>query len=155
MSTINPTRQRALDNIRRFLKDRPEMNRLLGTEETSPEELELMLDMSIDLFNIAAPSSIGRYDVNNFPSLYLLIMGAIVCVMRSAGVVYSRNRLNYSDQGVTVTVNDKAPEYSNWIQGFLSDYFRITSDFKRKANLASIRGGIPSEYASVDFHYGT
>ena len=128
------------------------MNRLLGTEETDAKELELALDMSIDGFNNTI-MPMTSYDESTFPSFYLLVEGAVIECLRMAGICYSRNRLTYNDQGVVVTVNDKAPEYTGWIQGLVQDYFMRAQKLKQFLNLRNAWGGVSSEYATVSFWY--
>jgi len=150
MSTV---RQRAAANIRRYMKDRPEMNHLLGREEASADDIEMAIDMSVELFNLCEPPSPSGFTVDSHPSFYLLVHGAVIELLRGAGIHYSRNRLSYNDQGISVTVNDKAPEYTTWIQGLVTEYYRMAVKLKGYLNLKSAFGGVPSEFASTDFWY--
>ena len=129
------TRSQAVNQLREFIRDKKEINRLLQNDyENDPSQLQLALDMAVDDFNMTPPS-IGSYSLENFPSNYLLIMGATVSLLESAGIVQSRNRLNYADGGLNISVSDKASEYHSWISLFINDYENKKLRYKQTQNL--------------------
>lgn len=150
---IDAVKQKMIDRIRLYTRDRREMNKLIGREEATQDEIELALDMSVDLFNDTPPVTPGRYTFQTIPSGRLIIHGAVIELLTMSGLVFSRNKLTYNDQGVTVTVNDKAPEYSKWAEGLYSNYLRTAMKLKGTLNLQACRSGIPSEQSTTDWWY--
>jgi len=131
------TRTQAVNRLREFIRDKKELNRLLQNDyENDPSQLQLALDMAVDDFN-TTPPSIGGCSLESFPSDYLLIIGATISLLESAGVLQSRNRLNYADGGLAISVSDKAEEYSNWLKMFINDYENKKIRYKQSQNLES------------------
>lgn len=149
---INVLRKLRIKQVRTYLSDFPFKNRLLGFEESDDDDLELAIDMSIDRFNNAeVPQT--EFDLTNFPSLTILIYGAIIELLQMKGIWYSRNRLNYSNGGIQVAINDKAPEYMKWAGSIAQTYDRLTVNKKMSINIGAGWGGVPSEYSSTDYWY--
>ena len=149
-STLNDT---ARANVRRllrlFLNDTPELNRLIRKQESSDEKLDLAIMLAIDDYNITAPP-LGNVQVANFPSLWLLIYGATIQVLRSAGLLQSRNELMYQSGNVSVRIFDKTQLYQSWITQFMQDYERKKKEFKMAQNIAgALSGGVRSEYSTL------
>jgi len=150
---MDNVKQQMVDRIRLYTRDRREMNRLIGKEESEDEEIELALDLSVDLFNDTPPVTPGRYTFLTIPSTRLIIHGAVIELLTMAGLVFSRNEIKYSDQGVTVSVNDKAPEYSKWAEGLYAKYMQTAIKLKGALNLRGYRSGLPSELSTSDWWY--
>lgn len=150
--TVDRLRELRIRQVRAYLSDFPYMNRLLPGEESDKDKIELAIDLSVDNFNNAEWFSMG-FELSNFPSLKILIFGAVIELLRMAGILYSRNRLNYSDGGIQVAINDKAPEYMQWAQAMERTYDRLVGNKRIALNAAACWGGVPSEYATVDYWY--
>ena len=149
---LDTLRELRIRQVRVFLSDFPYKNRLLGTEESDRDDIELALDLSVDNFNNAEVPKTS-FALANFPSLRVLIYGAVIELLTMKGILYSRNRLNYSDGGIQVAVNDKAPEYTQWLNAMLRTNERLTANLKLSLNVANAWGGVPSEYATTDYWY--
>lgn len=149
VDTLRELRKR---QVRTYLSDFPFMNRLLGIEESDEDMMELAIDMSIDNFNNAETPTTS-FGLSNFPSLKILIYGAVLEILQAKGILYSRNRLNYSDGGIQISVNDKAPEYMQWARAIQQTYDRLVMNKKMEINMSYAWGGVPSEYATVDYWY--
>ena len=145
-------KEKLINQVRIYLSDFPYYNRLIGSEENEKETIELSIDMSVDRFNLAETPTTG-FDLTNFPSLVILIYGSVIELLQMKGILYSRNRLNYSDGGIQVAINDKAGEYMQWARAMQQTYDRLVIDKKKELNAAAAWGGIPSEYATVDYWY--
>jgi hypothetical protein len=146
-------RQLAQEKVRRylrlFLNDTPELNRLIRRQESTDEKLDLAILLAIDDYNITPPP-LGLVSVENFPSLWLLLYGATVQVLRSAGLLQSRNELVYQAGNVSVRIFDKTQLYQSWIAQFAQDYERKKLNFKVSQNIAcALSGGVFSEYANL------
>lgn len=135
-----------VSKLRRYLRDHSELNRLIERgEELGDEDLEFALEMAIDEFN-TTPPPIGEFTLSGFPSDSLLMRGAATFALESAGILQSRNRLDYSDDGLTVRVSDKAQDYQSWIQSFTQKYFNRLRQIKIQKNMQNAYGGFGSDY---------
>jgi hypothetical protein len=139
--------------LRLFLNDTPELNRLIRQQESDDTKLDLAIDLAIDDFNITTPI-LSAYKITNFPSIYLLMYGAVIQVLRSAGILQSRNELAYSSGGVSVRIFDKTQLYQSWIAQFVADYERKKSNMKISFNIANaLAGGVASEYSILNYFW--
>jgi hypothetical protein len=139
--------------LRLFLNDTPELNRLIRRQESSDEKLELAILLAIDDYNITPPP-LGDLTVKNFPSLSILLYGAAVHVLRSAGLLQSRNELMYQSGGVSVRIFDKTQLYQSWIAQFVAEYERKKIQFKVAQNVAASMGrGVQSEYSVLNYFW--
>lgn len=134
--------------VRRFLRDDPRFNTLLSGFETNDEQLDLCITLALSDWN-TTPPLIGFVSTGTHPSGVLLIVGTIIQVLVSAGILQSRNQLNYTAGGVTVQVSDKAQQYQSWLNLLVAQYENQKNRLKQAINLESCWGGIPSEYAYV------
>lgn len=149
---FNLVKQKVINQVRIYLSDFPFMNRLLPGEESDDDAIELAIDLSIDNFNNAeVPTT--YFNLSNFPSLKILIHGAVIELLQMKGILYSRNRLNYSDGGIQVAINDKAAEYMQWARAMQQTYDRLVMNKKMELNAAACWGGIASEYSTTDYWY--
>lgn len=156
-TTIGTEEQRRVQEVRRllrlFLNDTPELNRLIRTQESTDEKLDLALALTTDDYNVTPPL-LGTSYVWNFPSLYLLIYGAAIQTLRSAGILQSRNELAYSSGGVSVRIFDKTQLYQSWIAQFVAEYERKKQNFKISLNInAALAGGVSSEYSILNYFW--
>lgn len=150
-----PSQSKAMEifrkQLRLFLNDTPELNRLIRQEETDADHLDLAINMAIDDYNITSPPLAFAY-IDSFPSLYLLMHGSAIQTLKMAGILQSRNELNYSSGGVTVRTFDKTRNYQSWITMFMQDYERKKLNFKISQNIGSAMGfGIHSEYNIINW----
>lgn len=150
-TTEQTERERVLKLLRLFLNDTPELNRLIRREESDDTKLDLAVDLALDDYNITAPL-LQSHTLSDFPSLYLLIYGATIQVLRSAGILQSRNELSYSSGGVSVRIFDKTALYQSWIVQFVAEYERKKNNFKISANINnSLAAGVSSEYSLLNY----
>jgi hypothetical protein len=156
-TTIGTEEQRRNQEVRRllrlFLNDTAELNRLIRKQESDDEKLDLALLLAVDDYNVTPPL-LGTQQVANFPSLYLLIYGASIQVLRSAGLLQSRNELAYSSGGVSVRIFDKTQLYQSWIAQFVAEYERKKQNFKISLNIGNaLAGGVSSEYSILNYFW--
>lgn len=141
--------------LRLFLNDTPELNRLIRQEEADSSKLDLAIRLAIDDYNITTPP-LATATIVNFPSIWLLIYGAAIQVLRSNGLLQSRNELVYSSGGVSVRISDKTQLYQSWIAQFFADYETKKKHFKISANVtnAMLAGmGVHSEYQNLAYYW--
>ena len=137
-----------------YLRDFPELNRLISGEETSDRMIAWAVIDTLDDFN-TTPPFIGSYGLENFPSLSLLREGAVIKVLESVGLLQLRNQMNYSDGGITVNVSDKSQFLMGWINMFRNSYEQRKVRIKSSINveMAFEGDGIHSEYFVINGVY--
>jgi hypothetical protein len=140
--------------IRLYLRDFPELNRLLSGEETSDRMIAWAVIDALDDFN-SSPPFIGAYGLTNFPSTSLLREGAVIRILQSVGLLQTRNQINYSDGGISFSVSDKAPLLMSWIQMFQGSYEQRKLRIKSSINVeqAMEGAGAFSEYWAIHGMY--
>jgi hypothetical protein len=135
--------------LRLFLNDTPELNRLTRKYESDDPRLDLAIQLALDDYNVTPPL-LDTATVVSYPSLFLLIYGAAIQVLRSQGLLQSRNELVYSSGGVSVRIFDKTQLYQSWIAQFVAEYERKKQNYKMALNINNALGsGIGSEYGTL------
>ncbi len=141
------------NQVRAFLRDYAELNRLIAGEESSPRQIVWAIFDALDDFNTSPPFT--SFGLSTFPSKSLLIRGTVLSLLESIGLLQTRNHLSFSDGGLQVGVSDKTPFIQSWIQLFRNSYEEKKMKLKVAYNIESAwGGGINSEYRFVNNFYG-
>jgi len=139
--------------VRAYMRDYPELNRLIKGEEHSDRLIAFAAMDSLDDFNSTPPMT--QYQFTNFPSKYLLLRGTVITLLESIGLLMTRNHLNFSDGGIQVGVSDKTPLIQSWIQLFTNKYEQKKDRLKVALNIeGGWGGGVHSEYLWTAGFYG-
>ncbi len=138
-----------VERIRRYTKDRTELNRLIAGQEANDEDIMGAIDMCFSQFN-NIPPFIGRYDFNRPPPLYLLIKGTTIFLLEMKGLLESRNALPFSDGGLSVP-NSRTAETTAWLDRFVSSYMNDLLNYKKSVNIEQSWGtSLSSEYSIIN-----
>lgn len=141
-----------VNELRAFLRDDPNLNELLEGKESTDGQLKGAIADSIDDWNTTQPS-LAAIDIKNHPSARLLIRGAAIEILSSAAIYYERNRLPYTDGGISVDDKAKMQGYTTMIS-VLGDgprgYEAKKVGLKKTQNIAAGFGGVPSEYSGLN-----
>jgi hypothetical protein len=140
--------------IRLYIRDFPELNRLIKGEETSNRMIAWAIIDALDDWN-TTPPFIGNASIMNFPSISLLREGAVIRILESVGLLQTRNQMSYSDGGISVSVSDKTPLLMNWIQMFRQSYEQKKDRMKASMNIEMGMAGTGtfSEYFVINGIY--
>lgn len=138
--------------LRLFLRDTPALNRLIRKEESDDELLIFAIDMAIDDWNTTAPV-IGNTTIANFPSLYLLMHGATINILKMQGLYQSRNELSYNTGGSSFIRTNKTNYYMAWITNFSNEWEMKKRNLKIQQNVARGYGGCFSEYDRIGYSW--
>ena len=139
--------------VRAFLRDYPELNRLIKGEEHSDRLIAWAVIDALDDFN--STPTFTAYQLTNFPSKSLLIRATVISLLESVGLLMTRNHLNFSDGGIQVGVSDKTPLVQSWIQLFTNKYEDKKMKMKIALNIENgWGGGVHSEYLWTSGFYG-
>ena len=144
---IKKTKEEMVKMLRTFLGDTVEDNRLIPGQELSDDKLGLALDLAVSEYNNFPPFENVTY--LTFPSLILLIHGGAIQALVMAGLIQSRNYLNFSDGGIQEVINDKAASYQSWIGNLMGRYQQEALSLKTSLNMERNFGVIPSPYGNV------
>lgn len=142
-----------VNQVRSFMRDYPELNRLIAGVESSNRQIVWAIFDSLDDFNSTPPFT--NHDINSFPSKSLLIRATVCSLLESIGLLQTRNHLQFSDGGITVGVSDKTPFIQSWLQLFRNSYEAKKEKLKVAYNIETAwGGGIHSEYRFINNFYG-
>jgi hypothetical protein len=139
------------DDLRAYLRDSSGLNNLLadGTENSN-DDLDRAIRFGLMNFNAVTPFSYYKLQTLPESAYYFVINEAAIQILTSAGFLESRNRLNYSNGGLTVADHDKAAPYQSWIQ-VLRQFYMQEKQYKIALNIASCFGSVSSELSSYRY----
>jgi hypothetical protein len=143
--------KRAVESLRRKIRDTKQLNRLLlGNYENSDEELEQCIISALIDWN-STPPHIGQVTLANHPNKYLLIQFAALEALTQAGIWHSREHMPSTDGGTSGDDHAKAGEYAGWIDRMAQMYEKQKIELKIAMNIEAAMGsqGVPSEYGGV------
>ena len=142
-----------VQQVRTFIRDYPQLNRLIAGEESSNRQIMWAILDALDDFNTTPPFT--RHTLYSFPSRSLLVRATVITLLESVGLLQTRNHLQFSDGGIQVGINDKTPFIQSWIQLFRNVYEEKKLKLKVAYNIENAwGGGIHSEYRFVNNFYG-
>lgn len=145
--------EKARKYLRLFLMDTEELNRLIRGKEMDDDRLDLAIELTLSDWNTTTPV-IGRVNIGNFPSLYLLLHGAAIQCLKMGGLWQTRNELTYNSGGSSFVRANKTPYYQSWIQNFASEYEAKKLNYKIQRNVEGAYGdGFHSEYDLIGYDF--
>ena len=144
--------------VRLFMRDFPELNRLVKGEESSDRQIAwAVMDAVADFNGTPHFTTLRLEDLLQRSQHALMLRMTVISVIESVALLQTRNHLNYSNGGVNVGVNDKTPLLMNWLQYFKSTTEQMKQRVKVALNIEGILGpsnsGVHSEYWAVNATY--
>lgn len=140
------TENSIIEEVRSYLRDYKELNRLILGEETSTFQMRWLL--AGVLSRIAdSPPLLGFFQVSQVPR-YLLRDGLVAEALLSAAIFYARNSLEYTDGQIGVRL-DKHREYLAMGQLFYARFENSLREWKMSTNIAGAMNanyGMHSDY---------
>jgi len=143
-----------VQDVRMFLRDYPQLNRLIDGEETSDRMIAWAVIDALDLIN-NTPPFIGQYTCTTFPFRSLLVRGTVISILESVGLLQTRNQLSYNDGGISVSASDKAPMILQWLQMFRASFDDRLNRWKISMNITQAFEGdsVMSDYYFLGGYY--
>ncbi len=147
-----------VSTIRLFMRDFPELNRLVAGEESSDRMIAWAVIDAIEDFN-GSPPQIGTFVFSDLLTRglgSLLRKGAILNLLTSVGILQTRNHLSFSDGGLNVAISDKTPLLQSWIQMFQQQWETGKQRVKVAWNIEALLGGPAgshTEYFALSGYY--
>ncbi len=142
-----------MEDARAYLRDQDGSNTLYcDSTENSFGNLVIAAKMGISSFNSIQP--ISHYTLETIPpgAYHFLICETVVWALVSAGIFQTRNRLDYSSGGLTISDHNKGPGYQGWAQALMHALqTRANAEaWKITGNISGAYGNFNSEY----YYYG-
>lgn len=143
-----------ISHVRMYLRDYPELNRLIDGEETSDRMIAWAVIDTLDDIN-NRPPFIGSFTCATFPYKSLLLRGTVVAILESVGILQTRNQLQYQDGGISVGASDKAPMLMQWINMLKMSYEQKLDKWKISQNITQAFDGtsVMSDYYFLGGYY--
>ncbi len=155
MSTsISPlTAEQFNSEVRAYVRDFPELNRLISGEESSDRMIEYCVFLALDEWNTTPPLS--THSISGFPSRGILLRLTLCHLLTSVGILKSRNKFSYTDGGFSAQTEDQDTSYTRWIQLLRSQLNPQILRLKVALNINEGWGaGMGSEYGWINGWYG-
>ena len=154
---VTPAFDSFVQTVRLFLRDFPELNRLLRGVESSDRMIAWAVVDALSNFN-GTPhiTYCSLEDVLAMNQHYLMVRLTTISLLESVGQLQTRNHMNYSDGGLNVGVNDKTPLLQSWLQMFQGTIEQKMQRVKVSMNISSILndgGSLHSEYWAINACY--
>ena len=96
--------------IRIFLRDHPETNKLLMDFEFTPEEIRTAQTLAVDRWN-DTPPFLNNFSTNDFPFRWAWLVGTTANLLTMAAHKFRRDNLTYTVPGGSIDDQNKAPIY--------------------------------------------
>jgi len=143
--------EKAKRYLRLFMRDTEQFNRLIRKEESDAEMYTFAIEMAISDYNATSPVT-NIVSIENYPSLYLLMHGAAIQLLKSNGLLQARNELSYSAGGSSFIRSNKSNYYMQWMINFANEYAVKVTNLKVSKNVSKGWGlGAPSEYDRIGY----
>jgi hypothetical protein len=155
---VSDTLRSFVQVVRLYLRDFPELNRLVAGEESSDRQIAWAVMDALSDFNGTPHFTSLSLDDLLLKNQHSLLLRLTVCsLIESVGLLQTRNHINYSTGGTNVGANDKTPLLMNWLQYFKSTTEQMKQRVKVSLNIEGILGtsnaGVHSEYFWVNSSY--
>jgi hypothetical protein len=143
-----------IQSVRLFMRDFAELNLLIRGEESSDRMIAwATMDMLSD-FNGTPPFSTYSLDDLFTRNLHsLAIRGTVISLLQSLMLIYARNYLPFSDGGLSVSINDKAPILQSMIglmQSAVEQQKRMVKTAINVEGLLDVQpSGVHSDYLAL------
>jgi len=155
----SPTFNQFVAGVRLYMRDYPELNRLVAGEESSGRMIAFAVLEALSDFT-AHPPNLGVFSFEYFLArgwTHHLRIGTICRLLEMVGILQTRNHLPFSDGGLNVAVSDKTPLLQSWIQLFERRWETWKERTKISENIARCMGtggeGLASEYFAIHGYF--
>ncbi len=151
---VSPLFAAHIQAVRLFMRDFAQFNLMTDGEENSDRMIAwATLDFLSD-FNGTPPFTMMRLqDVYNRQLQALAVRGTVITLLQSINLLMIRNYLPFSDGGISVPMNDKAPLIASTLQLLQSAYEQNKRMVKTAMNVELLMdtgpSGVLSDYSSL------
>lgn len=147
-------------SVRLFMRDFAELNLLVRGEESSDRMITWATFDFVSDFNATPPfltwTGIEEMYLRGWQSF--AVRGTTVTLLQSLMILYARNHLPFSDGGISINLNDKAPLIMQMLSLLYSTYEQNKRAMKTALNLQILlepdSTGLFSDYTVLTRSYG-
>ena len=133
--------------VREFISDKEENNRLLDGIEFSDTQIDIAMDVAVSKFDMLIPlSNNSKY---TFPNKSILMYGTLTSLYEGAAALLARNTMSYSDGGLQIPVEERMQLYTALAQMYGSAFTQMSTSYKLQTNIESGWGGVSSDYSTL------
>lgn len=154
---VNPSSMEAhVQSVRLFMRDFTELNLLIQGEESSDRMILWATYDFLSDFNGTPPFT--RHTLESLFQLNLhsfAVRGTVVSLLQSLMLLYTRNHLNFSDGGMSVSINDKGPMIQSMLSMLQGAHEQNKRVVKTAMNISQMFDGGPSGLHSDYYVLGT
>lgn len=148
---LTPAVVSTAETIRLWMRDHPELNRLVEGYETSDRQLLFaVMDAVASMNGTPPPTQLSLEEWLRLNQFQLIRYFTVIHLLEGIGLLQTRNHISYSSGGKSVGVNDKTPLIMGWLKYFRSVADQKLAQVKVSMNIMSILGpehsGQRSEY---------
>lgn len=137
-----------IDDVRVFLNDYPEANRLIKRVQFTPERIAKAIQFMIREWNETVPI-VNVYTEETFPYKTALLYGVISWLFSGESTFEERNHLTYQSGGLTIDDSNRTQAYLKIAEYFLSKFKDLMERQKKLENIDNGWGSIGSGYGST------
>ena len=134
-----------IEAVRNFMRDFAELNLLIQGEESSDRMITWATQDFLSDFNGTPPFTgygLNELAVRNLQ--HLCVRGTVITLLQSVMLLQIRNHLPFSDGGMSVEINGKAPMIQATLQLLQSAYEQNKRQVKTALNIEQLLDSGPS-----------
>lgn len=143
-----------VDQVRRFMRDRPDNNILLDAVEFTQDDINQGIEMVTSRYNAFTPQT--NLMAQSWPThlQYVLLLGVSAYLIKSCAFLQLRNQATYQDGDVApIGIDDKYPLYIQFAQVLDAEWSQLVQQIKIQNNLESAYGNLSSGYVNVSRYH--
>ncbi len=134
-----------IQSVRLFTRDFPELNLLTRGEESGDRMVAWATADFLSDFNGTPPfTGLSLEDLAMRNLQNLCVRGTVITLMQSTMILHARNFLPFTDGGMSIQINDKAPMLQSMIGLFQSVYEQQKRLVKTAINIEELLDSGPS-----------
>ena len=155
---VTPVMKAFVQDVRLYLRDYAELNRIVRGEESSDRQIAwAVLDALSDFNGTPHFTTMSLEELLGRNQHALIRRMTVISLIESISMLQIRNHINYSTGGINVGVNEKAPLLLSWLQYYKSYTDQLKQRVKVSINIEGILGpsnhGVHSELWAVNATY--
>lgn len=140
-----------IESVRLFMRDFGELNLLIRGEESTDRMIVWATGDFLSDFNGTPPfTGYALPELMQRNLMNLAVRGTVITLLQSVMMLHARNYLPFSDGGLTVSINDKAPIIQSMLQLYQAAYEQNKRSVKTALNIEQLMdmgpSGVHSDY---------
>lgn len=156
---LSPLFRAHIQVVRLYMRDYPELNMLVKGEESSDRMIAWATFNFLSDFNMTPHfTQVGLDYIYGRGWQAMALDGTTIQLLKSLMILYGRNNLPFSDGGISINMNDKAPLIMQFLSLLQSTYEQNKRNIKTTMNIEQLLApdstGLFSDYAFLSSSFG-